>query len=128
MRTFLNERGGSRLMVYFWLLLLVLVIHVALKVVPAYMDYSRMKDEMTIKAGVAQVLKDEDILRDLVQKAKQLDLPLGPENFIIKRDDSRRRMMISSSWDVEVHFIGGYYVRTFHFDPVVEEGIMNVVR
>lgn len=128
MRALSNERGGSRIMVYVWCLLLILVVHVALKVVPIYMDYTQMKDEMSVKAGVAQVLKDEEILSDLVFKAHQLDLPLGPESFVLQRDVERRRMMISTTWDVEVRFFGGYYTRTFHFDPVVEEGIMTVVR
>jgi hypothetical protein len=125
-----NEKGGSKFKLYLFLLFLFLVIHVGLKVVPMYMDYSRMKDEMTIKAGVAQVLKDDDILRDLVNKAKDLDLPLTAESFVIKRDEDRRKMLISTKggWDVEVNFFWGAYIRTFHFEPVVEEGFMNVIR
>jgi len=110
------------------LFLLFIVIHIAVKVVPMYMDYSRMKDEMTMKAGLAQVLKDEDILKDLVSKAKDLDLPLTAESFIIKRDEDRRKMMIRTQWDVDVNLFWGAYVRTFHFDPVVNEGFMSIVR
>jgi hypothetical protein len=87
-----------------------------------------MKDEMAVKAAVAQVLKDEEIVRDLVNKAKDLDLPLGPENFHIQRDNDRRKMRISTAWDVEVHFLGGLYVRTFHFQPEVEESFMSFLR
>lgn len=123
-----NERGGTRLKVFLWFLLLGLCIHVGVKLIPMYMDYARMKDTMTIKAGVAQVLKDEEILRDLVQKAKELDLPLTEENFVLQRFEDRRRMRISTAWDVEVHFLGGLYVRNFHFEPVVEESFMTVIR
>jgi hypothetical protein len=77
---------------------------------------------------VAQVLKDEEILHDLVQKAKELDLPLKPENFIIQRDEDRRKMTISTAWDVDVVFFWGAYRHTFKFRPEVEESFMSVVR
>ena len=128
MRTLLNEKGMGRITVYLWFLLLFAAVHVGLKLVPMYMDYAWMKDEMTAKAGVAQVLKDEEILRDLVNKAKDRDLPLGPENFVLARDTDRRRMSISTAWDVEVHFFWGAYIRTFHFAPSVEEGFMSFLR
>ena len=44
------------------------------------------------------------------------------------RDDDRRRMKISTKWKVEVVFLWGVYSRTFHFQPVAEQGFMNVVR
>lgn len=126
MPIFLNEKGASKFKVYLFFLFLFLVIHVGVKVVPMYMDYERMKDEMTTKAGVAQVLKDNEILIDLVKKAKDLDLPLTAESFVLQRDEDRRRMKISTRWDVEVNFLWGAYIRTFHFEPVVNESFMNV--
>jgi len=124
-----NQDGASRFKVFLWFLLLFLVVHVAVKVVPVYMDYARMEDEMKVKASVAQVLKDDDILKDLENKAKDLDLPLTKDSFVLKRDTERRKMKISTKggWDVEVSFLWGAYVRTFHFEPVVEEGIMQVM-
>lgn len=130
MHTLLTERGGSRLKVYLWFLVLFLVAHVALKIVPMYMDYAWMEDTMSIKASVAQVLKDEEILKDLVAKAKELDLPLTADDFVLRRDEERRRMSISTlrGWNVEVRFLWGAYVRTFHFAPKAEESFMTVLR
>jgi hypothetical protein len=128
MRILTDENGASTFKMILILFLLFIVIHISVKIVPMYMDYSRMKDEMTVKAGLAQVLKDEDILKDLVSKAKELDLPLTAESFIIKRDEERRKMMIRTQWDVDVRFLWGAYVRTYHFDPVVEEGFMSIIR
>lgn len=128
MSVIFDESGASRLKVFLWFAFLGLVIYVALKIVPMYMDYARMKDTMTVKAGVAQVLKDEEILKDVVQKAKELGLPLGPEDFILVRDNESRRMKISTKWDVRVSFFGRAYVRTFHFEPVVEESFMSIAR
>jgi hypothetical protein len=128
MRILTNENGAGTFKMVLVLCLLFIVIHIAVKVVPMYMDYSRMTDEMTVKAGLAQILKDDEILKDLVKKAKELDLPLTAESFIIKRDEERRKMLIRTQWDVEVNFLWGAYVRTFHFEPVVEEGFMTLVR
>jgi hypothetical protein len=125
-----NQNGASRFRVFLWFLVLFLVVHVAVKVVPLYMDYARMEDEMRVKASVAQVLKDEEILKDLETKAKELDLPLTQDSFVLNRDTERRKMKISTKggWDVEVSFLWGAYVRTFHFEPVVEEGFMQAMR
>ncbi len=122
-----NEEGGSRVKVFLWFVFLFLLIHVGYKVVPMYADYARMKDEMSTKASLAQVLKDDEIRKDLVTKAKDLDLPLGADNFDIQRDTDRRKMKISTAWDVNVIFLWGAYERTFHFHPVVEENFMRVV-
>ena len=89
-----------------------------------------MEDEMKAKASVSQVLKDEEILKDLDNKAKELDLPLTQDSFVIKRDTERRKMKISTKggWNIEVTFLWGAYIRTFHFEPVVEEGIMQMMQ
>jgi hypothetical protein len=115
---------------FLWFLVLFLAVHVAVKVIPVFMDYAKMEDEMKAKASVSQVLKDEEILKDLEIKAKELDLPLTQNSFVLKRDMERRKMKISTKggWDVEVSFLWGAYLRTFHFEPVVEEGFMQVMR
>ncbi len=125
MQIFLNEKGSSRFKVYLFFIFLFLVIHVGIKLVPMYMDSERMKDEMTTKAGLAQFLKDEEIRSDLVRKAKDLDLPLTGESFVLQRDEDRRRMKISTQWDVELNFLWGTYIRTFHFEPTVDENFMT---
>jgi hypothetical protein len=120
-----NDSGFVSFKVLFVLLLLFMAIHIGLKVVPMYITAEAMKDEMSAKARFAQTTKDEEILIDLVKKAKELRLPLGPDDFKLMRDDASRRMKISTAWDVEIHFFFDIYppytVRTFHFRPVVEE-------
>ncbi|HEX9019698.1 MAG TPA: hypothetical protein VF903_00395 [Nitrospirota bacterium] len=114
-----REKGAISLKAIVIILLLFAVIHIGVKLVPMYLDSERLKDEMAVKAELAQTLKDEEILSDLVKKAKELDLPLGPESFVIIRDEGNRRMKISTKWDVEVNFFWGAYIRTFHFEPAI---------
>ena len=126
MHFFSKQNGGSRVKVFIWFIVLFLVVHVAYKLIPMYMDYTRMKDEMTVKASLAQVLKDHEIVKDLVSKAGELDLPLGSEDFILERDTERRRMRIQTAWDVEIAFFWGSYLHTFSFRPEVEESFMSL--
>ncbi|MBS1125407.1 MAG: hypothetical protein H6Q98_345 [Nitrospirae bacterium] len=122
-----NESGVSKLKVLIILALLGAVIHVGIKYLSVRLDFERMKDTMDIKASAAQVLKDEEILADLAAKAKELDLPLKGENFLIIRDDDKRKMIIKTAWDVEVHYFGGLCgdlcVQEYHFAPVAEASL-----
>ncbi len=120
MRLLRTEKGASRIAMLIWVVLLSVVIYVGYKLLPIYLDYWRMNDEMTTQASMAQVLKDDEILADLVKKAKELELPLGPENFVLNRDDEKHRMTIRTMWDVEIHFPYDVYVRNFHFEPVAD--------
>jgi hypothetical protein len=113
--------SAGTLRILFGLVIVFLLAHVGYKLVPMYFDYQRMKDEMSIKASVAQVLKDEEIRGELVQKAKELELPLGPQSFVISRNEEQRTMTISAAWEVEVHFLFDAYIRTFTFTPRAEE-------
>jgi len=120
-----KDSGFISFKVMFVLLLLFIVIHIGVKVTPMYIDAEAMKDEMSAKARFAQTIKDEEILRDLVKRAKELGLPLGPEDFKLLRNDESRRMKISTAWDVTIFFFYDLYppytTRTFHFKPIVEE-------
>ncbi len=121
-----NESGVGMIKMLVMLSIVALVVYVGYKLLPMYIDFERMKDEMQIKASMAQVLKDEEILADLEKKAKELELPLGRENFILRRDDEHHRMMIKTMWDVEVHFPFDVYVRNYHFEPVADENTQRV--
>jgi len=126
MRILGNEAGISALKVWIILILVGAGIHVGIKYLSMKMDYERMLDTMNIKASAAQILKDEEIRTELVQKAKELDLPLTGENFLIIRDEDKRRMIIKTAWDVEIHYFGGICgdlcIQEYHFEPVAEEG------
>ena len=122
MQVLAGQRGFVSFKVLIVLVLLFAVVHVAVKLVPMYMDAERMKDEMQVKARLAQQLKDDEILVDLARMAKDLELPLSAEDFTLVRDDGARHMTISTQWDVEVTFFWGVYVRNYHFAPQIEEG------
>ncbi len=120
-----KDDGAISIKVMFVLLVLFIVIHIGVKVIPLYIDSEAMKDEMVGQARFAQTTKDEEIVTALVKKAKEIGLPLGPDDFKLLRDDTSRRMKIGTAWDVELHFFFDIYppytTRTFHFAPIVQE-------
>ena len=119
-----TERGMVSFKVLFWLLVLFIVVHIAIKLVPMYIDSERMKDEMSVKAELAQTLSDNEILTDLVKKAKELNLPIGQEDIVLTRNEDTHMMKISAKLDVTVHFFFDVYppytTRTYHFEPIIE--------
>ena len=120
-----RDSGMISFKVMFILLLLFIAIHIGVTVVPMYIDAEAMKDEMVGMARFAQTTKDEEILSNLTKKAKELGLPIGPDNFQLLRDDASRRMKISTAWDVTLHFFFDVYppytTRIFHFAPIIQE-------
>ncbi len=121
-----SEKGLGTIKLWIWLLILSLVAYMGFKLLPMYIDFERMKDEMDVKASLARVLKDDEIRSALADKAKELELPLEGEDFIIMRDDENHRMTIKAGWDVEVNFPFNIYIRKFHFEPVVSEDTLRV--
>jgi len=125
MRILDDEAGIGSLKLWIILVLLGAGIHVGVKYASVQLDFERMKDTINTKATVGQVLKDEEIRAELVQRAKELDLPLTGENFLIIRDEVARKMIIKTAWDVELHYFGGLCgdlcIQEYHFAPEAEE-------
>jgi hypothetical protein len=119
-----GEKGMISFKAMFWLVLLFIVVHVLIKVVPMWMDYTRMQDAIQGRANLSQVASsDDEIKKSLAKTAAELELPLTQDSFIIERNpDSNKitHIRTNGGWDVEMHFLWGLYIRTFHFDPVSE--------
>ncbi len=119
-----REKGMISIKAMFWIALLFVVIHVLIKIVPMWMDYTRMQDAMQGRMNMAQVSSsDEEIKKSLEKSAVELELPLKQDSFIIQRNPESNRITgirTNGGWDVEVHFLWGAYIRTFHFEPVTD--------
>ncbi len=120
-----REKGMISIKALFWIALLFVVIHVLIKIVPMWMDYTRMEDAMQGRADMSQVATSDAEIKGLLKKtAVDLELPLlAEDSFIIERDPNTNkvtRISTNGGWDVEVHFLWGAYIRTFHFEPVTK--------
>ncbi len=120
-----REKGMISIKAMFWIALLFVVIHVLIKIVPMWMDYTRMEDAMQGRADMSQVATSDAEIKGLLKKtAVDLELPLlAEDSFIIERDPNTNkvtRISTNGGWDVEVHFLWDAYIRTFHFEPVTK--------
>ncbi len=120
-----REKGMISIKALFWIALLFVVIHVLIKIVPMWMDYTRMEDAMQGRADMSQVATSDAEIKGLLKKtAVDLELPLlAEDSFIIERDPNTNkvaRISTNGGWDVEVHFLWDAYIRTFHFEPVTK--------
>lgn len=121
-----REEGKSRFAVFLWLFLLFVVVHICLLLVPMYMDYWRMEDEIKSKVATAQIARpNDDELRFALSKyAKDLGLPPAAENIVVVRNEEQRILKIGNAWDVEIKFFWGICgepcVRRYHFEPSAE--------
>lgn len=121
MKLLTGERGASNLKIFLWLLVVFVALHVGIKWVSVNLDFWRLEDDVKQKATMGQVLKDDEIKAELAKKAKEYDLPLTADNFIINRNEERQTMTISTAWEVEVRYLWGICgeqcIRTYLFEP-----------
>lgn len=119
-----KENGMISFKAMFWLVLLFVVVHVLIKVVPMWMDYTNMKDAMQGRVNMGQITSSDEEIKKLLKKvAVEQALPLTEESFIIEREPNSNkivRISTNGGWDVEMHFLWGAYIRTFHFEPVTK--------
>ncbi len=119
-----KENGMISFKAMFWLVLLFVVVHVLIKVVPMWMDYTNMKDAMQGRVNMGQITSNDEEIKKLLKKvAVEQTLPLTEESFIIEREPNSNkivRISTNGGWDVEMHFLWGAYIRTFHFEPVTK--------
>ncbi len=101
-----DSNGNSKIIGIFFILVVVSAIYLSYTLLPHYFSYYSFNDLAQERAKFAQVMKGEDVLNDLYNRAKELDLPLEKEDIIVRREDGG--LHITAEWKVEVEFIGGY--------------------
>lgn len=116
-----KERGSATFKALLALALLAAGLHMAFKMGAPFISENALKDKMSEQAALAKKLTDAEIIDNIASKAKELDIPLRPDDIHLVRDDVKRSMQISAQWDVTVSFFFGATERVFHFAPVVKE-------
>ncbi|MFZ3065872.1 MAG: hypothetical protein WA277_11400 [Nitrospirota bacterium] len=101
-----NSYGNSKIIGIFFILAIITAIYLSYTLLPHYFNYYSFNDHAQERARFAQVMRSEDVLNNLYQKAKDLDLPLEKEGIIVKSEGGK--LHITAVWEVEVEFIGGY--------------------
>lgn len=108
------ERGDSKLGCIFWLALVIAAALIAWEAVPVKVRSAELHDHMTDMALVAtRERSSEAIKKNVLAKAKDLDLPLTAKNLEVERSESRIKLEAEYTVVLEFPF-GLTYDWEFH--------------
>jgi len=104
------RHGQGKIGCILWLLVLLAVIGIAAKLIPIKVRSAELYDFMEEQAMFAGRKKPDEIKKAILNRAKELELPLTKKNLEVKRTGGRVRMRATYTVLVE---LPGY---TYHWD------------
>jgi len=119
-----SMRGKTNIGCIVWLGILILVGYVLYKVVPVKIATSTFYDAMQEQASFGSIKGLGQIEYAILQKARELDLPITKENLIIKR--SKEAITIEAHYVMTIDFFNGLYKYVWKLDPVVSRPLFAV--
>ena len=111
---FSNEQGEGRLSNILFILLAIAGIYFALKFIPVKIDAYSFKDSMAEEASFASQHSDDVIHANLVRRAKELELPIKPEQIKVTREG---QITVEAKYTVQVETV--FFTYDWHFNPKV---------
>ena len=104
------QRGEGRLGCFFWLLLLGIGVLIAARVVPVKIAVAQLKDHMEDLAERHARGTSDQFQRSILQRAKELDLPVEPKHIVVKK--SKKRAIMDVEFVVPLDFL----VMTYEYE------------
>ena len=117
-------RGKTNIGCIVWLGILVLVGYVLAKVVPVKIATSTFYDTMQEQASFGSIKTQQQIEYAILQKARELELPVGKENLVIKK--VKESITIEAHYELTIDFFNGLYKYVWKLDPVVQRPLFAV--
>ncbi len=113
-----EERGEGRAKAIFWTLVILLIVFLGIKLIPAYVSDYQLQDKLVTEARFATVNRrsDEELRNIIFQQIQDLDIPARRED--IKIENSLRYVRISVDYTVPVDL--WFYRTELHFNPSTE--------
>lgn len=113
-----EERGEGRGKAIFWTLVILLIVFLGIKLIPAYVSDYQLHDKLVTEARFATVNRrsDEELRSIIFQQIQDLDIPARRED--IKIENSLRYVRISVDYTVPVDL--WFYRTELHFNPSTE--------
>ena len=105
------ERGKINWSNLIFFVLLFLIIYVAIKMIPAYVDAYKLIDTVDEIARFPGNMKEKQIKNQIMDKARELNIPLDRRNIEVKLMDTETR--ISIDFEIKVVFPGYVYKKRF---------------
>lgn len=120
MKRFEAQRGESNLGCILWALVVLVVAYVAWMMVPVQIASAQLADFIEDQAKWAEHRSPERIKKEIVAKARDLDLPLDPKKVHVERKGDH--LYMKAEYVVPVEFIGGYTYE-WHFEHDIDRPI-----
>jgi hypothetical protein len=117
-----RQRGEFRLNSVFWLLVFSLVVLICWKAIPVKIRTAEFLDYMEDQAKFAGGTPPEALKKELLRKAKELELPVTEKNLLVVREGDHIRLECSFSMPLEFPF----YTYTWRFKEKVVRPIFSV--
>jgi hypothetical protein len=114
-----RERGEGRMGCLVALVLLCIVGLIAYRMIPIKVKTAELRDTVYDATRAAGQLNDKQIHGTILHKAKQLELPVGESDIIVKRSPNYIRVDVA--YTVPVELPG--YVYKWKFDHHVENPV-----
>jgi len=110
MKTWRFQRGDVPIGCLIGGVVALIVVLISIKVTPLVINTGELEKEISVLADRAnrREYNDARILKDILQKAEALDLPVTKKDVTIKR--SSKRIKITVVYDVPIEFPGYTYV------------------
>lgn len=110
-----GQRGGAKLKLIIWLLILCIFGYVCVKVVPVLFASYQFQDTVQSTARLAAVTRqsDDDLKKTILQAAADNNLPVTAEEIVVVHKNYSVEISVDYSVTVDL----SVYQWTFHFHP-----------
>lgn len=108
-----NKDGNISIGNLIWVILIAAAVYFGIKFAPPYITYYMIKTEVANDADNAHLYTDEQIVKYIMIRVKELGLPIEEKNIIVERRDSD--IEVSLNYKIDVNFFHRY-TRTLYFN------------
>jgi len=117
MRRARSSRGAAGFGCVVWIFVLAFVGYCLVQILPVKIASSKFEDFMQEEAGFGSVKNLTQLEKEILAKARELNIPLTKENLSVRR--SHESITIEAHYQLTVDFFGGLYKYVWKFNPVV---------
>ena len=119
-----SVRGEGRTGCVLWLVFVGLIAYGLYEVVPVKLNAGQFVDAMQEQAAFAASHSNPQIVKELLEKATELKLPIRKDQITINR--TRESIAIEAHYQVPISFFGGLWTYTMSFDPVIGRPLVSM--
>jgi hypothetical protein len=117
MRSTRGMRGAIKIGCILWLALVAVLVHMGYQIIPVKVKTSTFYDFMEEEAAFGSIRDIKQLQKELIAKAKELDVPVNEDNLTIKR--TRADISIEAHYSITIEFFNGWKKYVWKFDQVV---------